>query len=241
MKKLVCVLACLMVVCISNLATAAVLEVPGDYTTIQDAINAASNGDIIYVSGGPYPENILIDGVDITLRAVGDVEIQGATNSYGNKTIAIYNSTCTIDGFTVKHNGSAIYARGMASNGEGEVHVIIKNCYVTDYIKNGITVNGELATGFVKNNTIVSDADSVYAQNGIQFGYGATGKAHDNTVDTDWYLGEDWTASGILIFEADGVSVKKNSISDAQTGIAIETWGWVCQFQVDQLREEYAP
>ena len=196
--------------------------------SIQDAIDSAADGDVIYVHDGTYSENILIDGVDVSLIAVGDVTIDGETNGYNNKTIAIYNSTCTVDGFTVKSNGSAIYARGMASLGEGEVNVTIINNYVTDYIKNGITVNGDLATGFVKDNTIVSDADSVYAQNGIQFGYGATGQILRNTVDTDWYLGEDWTASGILIFEADGVSVKLNDISDAQTGIAIETWGWYC-------------
>jgi hypothetical protein len=114
----------------------------------------------------------------------------------------------------------------MASNGESDVNVIIKDCYVTDYIKNGITINGELASGLIKDNVIVSDADSVYAQNGIQFGYGATGHALENTVITDWYLGENWTASGILLFEADKVSAIKNYIYGAQTGIGIETWGW---------------
>jgi hypothetical protein len=157
---------------------------------------------------------------------VGDVTIEGSTNSFSNKTIAIYNSTCTIDGFNVKYNGSAIYARGMAANGEGPVYVTIVNNNVSDYIKNGITVNGELATGSVMRNTVVSDADSVYAQNGIQFGYGATGQAHHNNVDNDWYTGEDWTASGILIFEADKVSVKNNHVSNCQTAIGVETWGW---------------
>ena len=41
-------------------------------------------------------------------------------------------------------------------------------------------------------------------------------------------MGENWTACGILIFETDGVSVKQNDVSNAQTGIGIETWGWYC-------------
>lgn len=195
--------------------------------SIQTAIDSAVDGDVIYVHEGLYEENIVIDNVDVSLIAVGDVTIQG-TNTYASKTIAVYNAKCTIDGFTVKHGGSAIYARGMASYGDSEVDVTIMNIYVTDYIKNGITVNGELATGLVKDNAVESDADSVYAQNGIQFGYGATGHILGNAIFTDWYLGEDWTASGILIFESDKVSAIQNYISNAQTGIAIETWGWFC-------------
>ncbi|MFC2014604.1 hypothetical protein ACFLUP_01265 [Chloroflexota bacterium] len=194
--------------------------------SIQSAIDSASDGDVIYVHEGVYSENILINGVDVSLIAVGDVTINGATNGYYDKTIAIYNSVAAIDGFTVKSNGSSIYARGMGSYGDGEVNVTIKNNYVTDYIKNGITINGELATGMVMDNHIVSDTDSVYAQNGVQFGYGASGQVLRNIVDTNWYEGEDWTASGILIFESDDVSVKLNNISNAQSGIAIETWGW---------------
>lgn len=196
--------------------------------SIQAAVDGASDGDVIYVHEGTYTENVLIDGVDVSLVAVGVVTISGATDVYANKTIAIYNSVCTIDGFAVTSNGCAIYARGMADYGDGEVSVSVMNSYVTDYIKNGITVNGELATGFIKDNVIESDADSVYAQNGIQFGYGSTGQVLRNTVDTDWYTGEDWTASGILIFESDGVSVKRNTVSNCQTGIGVETWGWFC-------------
>lgn len=199
---------------------------PGD--SIQASVDGASDGDVIYVHEGTYAENVLIDGVDVSLVAVGDVTISGASDTYANKTIAIYNSECTIDGFTVTSNGCAIYARGSAAAGDGDVSVTIVNNYVTDYMKNGITVNCELATGFVKDNVIESDADSVYAQNGIQFGYGATGQVLRNTVETDYYLGDDWTASGILIFESDGVSVKKNTVSNCQTGIGVQTWGWFC-------------
>lgn len=31
-----------------------------------------------------------------------------------------------------------------------------------------------------------------------------------------------------MIFETDDVSVKNNEVLNCQTGIAIETWGWVC-------------
>ena len=38
----------------SGIANAAIINVPADYPTIQEAIDAASNGDIIKVSSGTY-------------------------------------------------------------------------------------------------------------------------------------------------------------------------------------------
>ena len=35
---------------------AATLNVPGDYTTIQDAINASSDGDVIQIGAGTFNE-----------------------------------------------------------------------------------------------------------------------------------------------------------------------------------------
>lgn len=42
-------------------ANAATLNVPGDYGTIQAAINAASPGDEIVIANGSYNENLVIN------------------------------------------------------------------------------------------------------------------------------------------------------------------------------------
>ena len=194
--------------------------------SIQAAIDSASNGAIIYVHDGEYHENIVIDGIDIKLIAVGDVTIDGATNIYANKTIAIYNSTCTIDGFTVKSNGTAIYAKGASWEGQGEVKVTIINNYVSDYIKSGIIVNGDLAVGFVKGNVVKGRGhlpQGDYGQNGIQFGWDSTGQIHQNQVSDNWYDGPYWTACGILILQASNISVKNNEVNNCQSGITVET------------------
>jgi hypothetical protein len=51
------------------LSQAAVLRVPGDYTTIQRAIDASRNGDVIVVSPGLYSENINFKGKAITVTS----------------------------------------------------------------------------------------------------------------------------------------------------------------------------
>lgn len=38
-----------------------IIEVPGDYQTIQSAVNSAENGDIISVDPGTYYEEVVVD------------------------------------------------------------------------------------------------------------------------------------------------------------------------------------
>ena len=51
-------------------APAATIHVPADQPTIQQAINASSNGDLILVSPGTYFEHIDYDGKAITIRSI---------------------------------------------------------------------------------------------------------------------------------------------------------------------------
>ena len=53
-----------------NCAGAATLNVPGDYATIQAAINAAAAGDTILVQSGTYNENVDVNK-QLTLQGVG--------------------------------------------------------------------------------------------------------------------------------------------------------------------------
>jgi len=197
--------------------------------SIQAAINSASDGDIIYVHEGTYDEAVTIDGTDVSLIAVGSVILAPSSCTSHGDVISVYDAVATIDGFEVDASNcmSGIYARGCSDDGESSVNVTVQNNQVHDYWKNGITVNCDLATGTVRNNTVSGGGPGVvYAQNGIQFGYGATGVAMRNMVNSHWYTGADWTASGILVFEADEVTVQRNTVLNSQTGVAVEAWCW---------------
>lgn len=224
-----------LVVVVAMVATASVVWADPDewhvYSgeSIQDAVNSASDGDVVYVHDGTYDEAVVIDGVDVSLLAVGSVTIAPSSCTSHGDVITVYDAVATIDGFEVDASNcmSGIYARGCSYLGESSVNVTVLNNNVHDYFKNGITVNCDLATGTIRDNTVMGRGDVGYvAQNGIQFGYGATGVAMRNTVNSHWYTGADWMASGILVFEADEVTVQRNTVLNSQTGVAVESWCW---------------
>ncbi len=53
------------------LAQAAVIQVPGDYTEIQAAIDAAADGDVVQVAAGTYLETIRFSGKAIRVSGAG--------------------------------------------------------------------------------------------------------------------------------------------------------------------------
>ncbi len=56
-------------------ASAAILNVPGDYATIQAAIDAAAAGDEIVIAAGTYPTEAVIEHGDFTIRGEGLVTL----------------------------------------------------------------------------------------------------------------------------------------------------------------------
>jgi hypothetical protein len=95
---------------------------------------------------------------------------------------------------------------------------------VHNYQKNGITAGGPGTGGgpvmTITGNTVTGiGATPLIAQNGIQIGYGSTGKITGNYVTDDIYTGGTVGASGILIFASSGVTASNNSVESTQFGI----------------------
>src|SRR3989344_4818777 len=126
-KEIVIVLSILLSL---HFIAAAVINVPADFTTIQDAVDAASDGDTIIVAANTYDEQVVIDGKGLTLEGAGDTTIirpssaSILTSSYttGTQTGAFFN------GIVI---ASIIDVRNVAVS-----QVIIKN----------LKVDGELIT-----------------------------------------------------------------------------------------------
>jgi parallel beta-helix repeat protein len=126
-------------------------------------------------------------------------------------------------------NGLGIYVE---SGGGGVSTATISSNTVRKYQKNGITVNGygDSTAGpstIIENNTVIGVGSTTgAAENGIQLGFGATGKITGNTtIDDIW--GPDTSsdtadaAAGILVFGTSGNTVSGNSVGSTQFGIYI--------------------
>jgi hypothetical protein len=106
--------------------------------------------------------------------------------------------------------------------------VTINDNSIWDYQKNGITGN-EQGTQLTVDGNVVSGIGPTpnIAQNGIQIGFGAAGKVTNNTVSDNIYsvcssaASCPTNATGILVFQSDGVAVRNNSLATNQIGVFI--------------------
>ena len=74
---------------ILNILTAVTINIPADYSTIQEGINAANDGDIVIVSQGTYFENLTINK-EITLKsniAINELEMDWYNNTIIKETV----------------------------------------------------------------------------------------------------------------------------------------------------------
>ncbi len=82
-------------------ASAATLFVPSNFSTIQDAINAAAPGDTIVVAPGFYVEQLDLLGKSLTIQSLGDASNTTISSTVG-PLVRVSNATsATLRGFTL--------------------------------------------------------------------------------------------------------------------------------------------
>ena len=118
--------------------SATVISVPGDYATIQTAIDVASPGDTVQVALGPYDESPTIDKGLVLLGSRAGVDPAGSTNR-GNETTITGQLTvaATADGAVVngiRLSGGRLYING-ADNVYTGYNVIVDADYHGVYIE----------------------------------------------------------------------------------------------------------
>jgi predicted outer membrane repeat protein len=169
------------------------LFVPSQYSTIQEAIDAAGSGDLVLVDAGTYMENIDFKGKWIIVQS-----------SAGAGTTIIDGSQ---KGFY--HTGAS---RGGAVYSEGYVTATITNCIITENsANNGGGVYMFLASLDITNNIITNnDSDrggGIYIENSEE-AYIAGNLIHFNTA-----LGGYYTGAGIYCGPNSNPTIIDNDIS----------------------------
>ncbi|MCD4797103.1 MAG: hypothetical protein K8R49_08050, partial [Candidatus Cloacimonetes bacterium] len=144
-----------------------IVNVPQDYPTIQQAIDAVENGDLVLVDPGTYVENVNYNGKNITVASLflttQDTIYISSTIIDGNQNGSVVtfesgeDSTAVLCGFTIT-NGLAPYnGGGIKINGSP----LIENCIIQN---NSATRGGGIyITGspIIRNNIIQSNTVTV--------------------------------------------------------------------------------
>jgi len=178
--------------------------VPDDYPTIQEAINAASPGDTIFVRAGTYYENVVVNkSVSLIGEDKNDTIISG--NGVGS-VVSVYMNKASVAGFTIQNSGSEFPDSG----------VLLFNSH-SNCINDNIIIDNKFGILLISSshNNIT---DNIVSNNlhGIELYV----NSKDNAVISNKVLDNN---AGIYLHDADSNLVKNNVVNNNNFGIIVSS------------------
>ncbi|MCK4292224.1 MAG: right-handed parallel beta-helix repeat-containing protein [Planctomycetes bacterium] len=208
--------------------TGEVTTVPGDYPTIQAAIDAAIYGEQIVVSPETYAENINFKGKNIILRSADPTDpcIVASTIIDGNQAGSVVTfigtepPSCILSGFTITNGrgdncGGGIY-------GNGTLATIQNNTISGNLVEAYLAYGGGLCNcnGTIQYNTILENSVIGNFSGGGGGLYKCHGTIQGNLImdNSATATGGPYSGSGGGLTDCDGIiqnnTIKENSAGD---------------------------
>ena len=217
---------------------------PGNYSTIQSAINDASDGDTVYVydDSSPYNESVFISK-SLTIQGENKHTTIIDRGHDTGKGFSIEADNVIITGFTVQNTGSGIYIGGpgqtashntitenIVLNTGGGISVYYGNPSKSEFLDYGYntisynTISNTTFTGIRVtkgcNNAIIGN--TVSQTHGIdgQYGFGIDASGAYNNISHNHVFDND--RFGIILHESYQSTVYRNTIeNNGRYGLAI--------------------
>ncbi len=215
---------------VSAYASDGVLYVPGDYLTIQEAIDASVSGGTVFVSKGTYYEHVVINKSLCLIGENRDLSIIDG-NSTGVAVFIDRTNNVTIRNFTIRNSVTGIKMQHSSQN-IIECSKILYNNYGIGFYssikntisKNTITLNSGRGidlyysgSNFIFNNNI-----SANSLDGISLSYSSNNLIYRNTISLNEFYGVyliDYSRNNTIYHN------NFNNAEDASCGIeSINTW-----------------
>lgn len=185
------------------------ITVPGGQPTIQNAINAANNGDTVMVAPGTYVENINFGGKAITVTSSGGPSVTTIDGGANGSVVTFSTGETTssvLSGFTIRNGlqdgffGGGIYIASASPTITG--NVITGNHAAVGC---GIYVNG--GSPLIQNNTITAN-DQTGAGDGGQGGGGLSISGSSSSPGNPQIIGNTITNNSVAAGgDGGGISV----------------------------------
>ncbi|HEV8480007.1 MAG TPA: right-handed parallel beta-helix repeat-containing protein [Candidatus Eisenbacteria bacterium] len=219
MRNRLHVFALLPVLLVATPALAVTWNVPGDFPTIQQAINASSSGDIIIVAPGVYPENITVGAPQngIKIHSSGGAAVT-TIDGGGVGTVASFASvgiTTELIGFTLT-NGNGTNGGGLSlvnANPKIDSNFITGN---TAKLGGGIYANHSQST--INANQITFNAASVAggAGGGLYLDNASLATITNDVISSNSTVG---SGGGFFIQAASNANINNNSVTNNSAGV----------------------
>lgn len=197
------------------------ISVPQDYPTIQDAVNAASGGDVISVASGTYHENVVINK-SLTLAGAG----KGITFIRGDRKkagINIIADNVQVSGFTILNCENGI---NISSNENTVIdNAITLNVFAGIYVEfsDANTLSGNTVTSndfglYLKASSRNKISGTTVTKNNYT-GIFMEGESSSNLISNDTITSN--RLYGINLYNSANNTISENLISSNDTGIGL--------------------
>lgn len=160
-------------------------------------------------------------------RVRGAAFVQPDTDA--NSGNGVQYAVLAVDGARVDVRGSSVavtddYARQFIGIGlrDGARGTIADNT-VTGFHRVGILLEGAGTAATVRRNVVtgIGEKTSGWAENGIQVSGGARGTLVDNEVADHWWDENDFLSAGVIVIQADGVTLRGNRLAGNDAGMVL--------------------
>jgi hypothetical protein len=210
-----------------NMANTLTVGTGGTYTTIQAAIDAASEGDTIVVAAGDYAENLVITKNGITLEgAPGRATTirPGSSDATDGNLITVRADGVTIRGFTLDGANAALDA--------GSSGVVLPDGVETHAARIVSNYKDSLGGGFATDGLTVVDNAILHGQRfGVAIANQNASRSGGNLIENNDFSGMAGIATsgsyriGVLLSTEGYADIKNNRMVDVGEGIQASTLG----------------
>ncbi|MCK4365774.1 MAG: right-handed parallel beta-helix repeat-containing protein, partial [Thermoplasmatales archaeon] len=179
------------------------------YKTIQDAIDAASDGDVIKVLPGEYGQDLTIDKSVTIMNDNRDTTVimSSTKNSY---IIKITASSVSLEGFTIEDGTNTSHRKGVIHIQSGANDVAIINNLFNH------SANGYLVYIDGADDSVISNNTAEAGSRGIKISNSNSNSIYDNQI-------ENCTKEpGIKLFSSNNNQIEKNILRNNIYGVSLQ-------------------